>query len=640
MFDLFRSRAKAVRYLLGGLLGIVALSMVITLIPGYGSGTSSTDNVIAEIGKGALTVKEVQNEMQQLVRGKQIPSDLVAVYLPQRIEQMIMERAVAYQAERMGFQVPDAELAATIRTVLPRFFQNGQLIDKNAYEAFLSEQGYTIPEFEANLRKQMQLTRLMNVALEGIIVTPDEVKREYDRKNAKMKVAYIGFRPDLMKSQVKASTEELQAYYNGNKEGFREPEKRDLVVLVADQEKMGAAMTVPEDQLQRAYAQNRDNFRTPERVKVRHILLMTTGKSADEVSKIKAKAEGLQKQVNDKSFGDLAKANSEDPGSKDKGGELGWIVRGQTVKNFENASFTQKLGDISPLITTEYGFHIIQVQEKEQARLRPFEEVKAQLATDVKRVQLADRVQNGIEQARVALLKSPGSYAQIAAQYGLDVVKADQVAPGAPIGALGANPELDQAVVSLKAGEVSPVFQLSPTRLGVAEVAAIVPSRVATFAEAEPRIRENFVNAKVQTLVVERAKSAADRVKAGEDMQKVAKDLGGEYKAPPEFTAEGAVEGLGSASTLNEIFGKPAGTVAGPLNVVGQMVIAKVLESINADAAGLASQRESLVLALKQKKGTERKDLFQDSILAQLLKEGKVKKHQDTINRLLSSYRG
>ncbi len=104
MFDLFRSRAKAVRYLLGGLLGIVALSMVITLIPGYGgSGGSSTDNVVADIGKGTLTVREVQNEMQQLVKGKQIPSDLVAVYLPQRIEQMIMERAVAYQAERMGF---------------------------------------------------------------------------------------------------------------------------------------------------------------------------------------------------------------------------------------------------------------------------------------------------------------------------------------------------------------------------------------------------------------------------------------------------------------------------------------------------------------------------------------------------------
>jgi peptidyl-prolyl cis-trans isomerase D len=640
MFDLFRSRAKAVRYLLGGLLGIVALSMVITLIPGFGTPNTSADNVIAEIGKGALTVREVQNEMQQLVRNRQIPSDLVAVYLPQRIDQMIMERAVAYQAEQLGYKVTDAELASTIRSVLPKFFLNGLLIDKASYEQFLLEQGYTIPEFEANLRKQMVMTRLMNVALEGIVVTPDEVKREYDRRNARLKIAYVGFKAEDLKSQVKPSAQELEAYYNANKEGFREPEKKDIVVLVADQDKMAAALTVPDDQLRRAYEQNKDNFRTPERVKVRHVLLMTTGKSADEVNKIKAKAEDLRKQINDKNFADLAKANSEDPGSKDKGGDLGWIVRGQTVKNFENASFTMKPGEISPVITTEYGFHIIQVQEKEQARLKPFEEVRDQLATDVKRAQLADRVQNGIEQARAALIKAPTNYAQIAQQFGLEVVKAEKVAPGAPVGTLGTNPELETAAAGLKLNEVSPVFQLGPTRLGVAEITAITPSRVATFAEAEPKIRENFVSTKVQALVAERSAAAATRIKAGEDIQKVAKELGGTYSTPPEFNSEGAIEGLGAATTFSDAFGKPAGAVLGPLNVAGQMVVAKVVESIPADPSMLNTQRDSIVLGLKQKKSTERKDLFQDSILAKLLKDGKVKKHQDTINRLLASYRG
>ena len=261
MFDLFRSRAKAVRYLLGGLLGVVALSMVVTLIPGFGGYSgSSDDNVVAEIGKTRLTVREVQNDMQILVRSKQIPAELVQVYLPQRIDQMITERAVAYQAERMGFEVPDTELAAYIRSILPRFFQDGKLVDKAAYEGFLQEQGMSPQEFETNLRKQIQLKRLMDIALEGVVVSPEEVKAEFDRKNARLKVAYVAFRPDELKGQVKPTASDLQSYYDVNKANFKEPETRDVVVLVADQDKIGEALAVPPDQLKRAYQQRLESL--------------------------------------------------------------------------------------------------------------------------------------------------------------------------------------------------------------------------------------------------------------------------------------------------------------------------------------------------------------------------------------------
>ncbi len=148
MFDLFRSRDKAARYVLGGVLMIVALSMVVTLIPGFGSGGGSDDTVVAEIGKDPITIRQVQNELQALVRNRQVPAEMLQVYAPQFIDQMIMERAVSYQAARMGYEVSDAELANTIRDrILPRFFNNGQLIDKNAYESFLAERGMSISEF-------------------------------------------------------------------------------------------------------------------------------------------------------------------------------------------------------------------------------------------------------------------------------------------------------------------------------------------------------------------------------------------------------------------------------------------------------------------------------------------------------------
>ena len=125
------------------------------------------------------------------------------------------------------------------------------------------------------------------------------------------------------------------------------------------------------------YNSHKDQYRTPERVHARHILLSTTNKPKDEIPKIQAKAEDLLKQIRGGAdFAQLAQKNSEDPGSAAKGGDLGWVVRGQMVKNFEDTVFALKPKEVSNVMTTEYGFHIIQVLEKEPARLRPLDEVK------------------------------------------------------------------------------------------------------------------------------------------------------------------------------------------------------------------------------------------------------------------------
>ncbi len=642
MFDLFRSRAKAVRYLLGGMLTIVAVSMVITLIPGWGSstGSSTEDNVVAVVGKDEITVRDVQNDLQALVRNKQIPAEMMQVYAPQYIDQMITERAVAYEARRLGFTVPDSELASTIRSILPRFFNNGQLIDKVAYQQFLEQQGMTIPEFEANLRKQLLLKRLTDLALEGVVVTPQEAEQEYKTQNEKLKVELISFKPYDLKSQVKVTPEELRAYYNSNKEGFTEPEKHDLALLVADQNKIAATIDIPEAQLRAAYNARRTEFQTPERVQVRHILLKTTDKSPAEVEKIRAKAEDILKQLkNGADFAELAKKYSEDPGSAQKGGDLGWVVRGQTVKNFENTAFSLKPKELSGVITTEYGFHILQVMDKQEAHTQPFDEVKNQIAADLKKQMVFDRMQNAIDQARAALVKNPNDAEQIAKQFNLEYVVAKELASGQPVPQLGSVPDLDTALAGMKKGDITPVFQAGADKLAVAELTNVTPSQIAPFEKAEANIREKFVSQRAMTLAADRAKQAAEKLRAGEDIGKVAKELGGEVKTPPEFTLSGAVEGVGSASVFSEGFTKPVGAILGPLNVFNQQVVAKTLEKTPADMSKFATERDKIIEDLKRKKAQERRDLFYDSILAKLIKQGKVKKHNDTIKRLVASYR-
>jgi len=396
MFDLFRSREKTIRYLLGFVLGLVALSLVITLIPGYGGGVlgggAKDQQIIAQIGDDVLTATEVRQTLIRQMRENQVPRGMESVFVPMMIQQMIAERAVAYQAQKMGYTLNEKELAETIANLVPQLFQNGKFVGRDAYANFLAQQDMTIAQFEANVRKQAASVRLESLALEGIIVSPAEVEAEYHRINDKIKIAYFTMTPDKYTSQVSVSPEELQAAYDSRKASLLSREKRGYLIFPIEEQAIGSTFQVDEAQLRQAYNANLDRFRTPERVRVRHILLMTTNKPKEEVEKIRKRAEDLLKQV--KAGGDfaaLAQKNSEDPGSAAKGGDLDWVVRSQTVPEFEKVAFALKPGQISDIVTTMYGFHILKAEQKEEARLRPFEEVKNELRAEVARARSSTR---------------------------------------------------------------------------------------------------------------------------------------------------------------------------------------------------------------------------------------------------------
>lgn len=643
MFDLFRSRDKAVRYLLGGVLGIVALSMVVTLIPGYGTPNTASEQVVAEVGREQITLRQVQSTVQNLMRNRQVTSEMIQLYVPQIVDQMISDRAIAYQAERMGFKVSDEDLARAIRSVLPQGVLSADgTVNRETYTRFLGQQGLTIEEFEKNIRQNLLLLRLQNIALEGAIVTPDEVAKEYHRRSDKVKVDYVVFTTGDLRSQVTVTPAEVQDYFNKNRAQYTTPEKRSFNLLVADETKLGATVEMSDQQLQALYKTNMDRYRTPERVRVRHILVKTTEKPKEEIPKLEAKANDLLKQIRGGGdFAELAKKNSDDPGSAVKGGDLDWVTRGQTVPNFENTAFSLKPNEVSNVIKTEYGFHILQVLEKEAARVKPFEEVKDTLASEGKREAVYQRMQNSVEQARAELGRSPQQVEAIAAKYNLTFAKAENIGRGESVPEVGTNPELDATVAGLRKGDVSSVIQVGPTKLAVVQLLSITPVRPAEFAEVEGKVRETLTNNKVQQLTEQRVKDATNKLRAANgDLPAAAKAVGGEQKTTQFFNQDGAADGIGPASYLLDAFAKPVGSTVGPFAIGDKVFLAKVAEKQVADASQLASQRDELVLALKRKKAGERKDLFEDGLLARLIKEGKVKKNNDTIQRLINGYRG
>jgi peptidyl-prolyl cis-trans isomerase D len=642
MFDLFRSRAKAVRYLLGAMLMVVALSMVVTLIPGFGTADRADPQIVAEVGGEVLTLTEVHESVQAQIRNRSFPQDMASIFIPQVADQMINEYAVAYQAERMGFQVSPADLATAIRTYLPQLFDGDRLVDERTYAAVLAQQSMTVQQFESSLRRQLFINKLRSLVTEGIVVSRQEAEAEFRRKNDKVKIEYIAIPPAKYRLQVVVKPEEIQNFFDKRRTGFQIPEKRSLQVVIIDEAKLSQSVTVPDPELRRAYEMNKDAYRMPERVHVRHILLKTTDKPKPEVTKLKARAEELLRQIRQGAdFAALAKKNSEDTVSAAKGGDLDWIARGQTVKAFEDAAFTLKPKEIGSLITTEYGFHIIQVLEKQEARLRPFEEVKPQLAGERKKQLVFDSMQNLSDQVRAALNKDPQAAEKVARDLNLEFIKADKIGSGDPFPGIGASRELDEASASLRKGDVSPIVQVGPSKLAVAVVTEVFPARQAELAEVENQIRGQLTTEKLGRLVEERAREALEKAKSmNGDLRKAAQALGLDWKAPPEFTRDGAAEGLGAGTYIREAFASEVGRFFGPVEVNGQRFVCKVVDKIPADLSQLAAQRDEIVQQIKSRKARERAEVFDGTLRHQLVKEGKVKIHQDVINRLVASSRG
>ena len=411
------------------------------------------------MGNSTITADDAKAAADRLVAGGQLPKDAVEVYLPQLVDQLVQDRAATYAFEKLGLTVTDEEVLTGLMQVYPQFFKDGKLVAADQLEqALQSQQGLTLAGGVEMMRQQLLLRKVQNMAFASVVVTQAEVDQALIKKHQTAKIEYVAFPPAKFRDQVKTSPEILQQAYQRDRGGYTVPEKRSFQVLVADQAKMAESMTVTDAQLRAAYAGSMDSFRTPERVKVRHILLMTQGKSDAEKKAALTKAQDLLKQVKaGADFAELAKKNSQDPGSAQNGGDLGFIVRGQTVAPFEKFAFSAKPKEISDLVTTEYGYHIIQLMEKEPARVKPFEEVKDSIAEQLKKQGVNEKMQATADQARAAL-KAPGfggGRGQAVRPEAITVK--DAKAGELPIPSLGASPEITAALAGMKPNDVSDV---------------------------------------------------------------------------------------------------------------------------------------------------------------------------------------
>jgi peptidyl-prolyl cis-trans isomerase D len=619
------------------ILVVICLSMVITLIPGLmNSSATGSPDAVATVGGTDISVLDVQRQLNQVTHGQNIPPMLKGMYTKQVLDQMVFQRALELEAQRLGLRVTPEEMTERIKQLLPTVFSGDTwLKDRYATEVQTRTGGMNVSQFEEFLRNQMLLERFHQLVTDGIIVSPAEVEQEFRRRNEKVQIEYASIKPEELAPTIHPSDPELAAYFAKNASKYQVPEKRSARYALLDLDKLRARTQVSDDALRAYYNAHLDQYKVENRVHPEHILFKTVGKTDAEIAEIRQKAEEVDKQAKKgANFEELAKKYSEDDATKPKGGDLGWIVEGQTVPEFQQAAFSLPKGSVSDLVKTQYGFHIIKVLDRETAHTKSFEEVRDTILPVVLDEKVRADANNISNQMAAAVRQSNRqSIDDVARKFNLELGDTSEASFTEPVGDLGNSPDLHQVLFKLQPSELSSPLQVAKG-YAILTVNKIDPAHPGTLAEVRDRVLADYQQEQSVQLASAKAAELAKRTQAGEPFDKVAKSLGIDIKTPEAFARTGSIPDLGSGRQLEAAFSMPVGQLSAPTQLSGGWVVYKIVAHQPVIAEDLAKQKDQIEAQLLQAKQGAAFDAFRTALEDRLKREGKLTINNEALKRL------
>jgi peptidyl-prolyl cis-trans isomerase D len=622
------------------ILVLICVSMVITLIPGLFGGptTGSSPDSVAVVGGQEISAVEVQRQVNQISQSQQIPEMMRGLYTRQVLDELIHQHAMEYEAQRLSIQVTPEEERERIQQMLPMDFSNGVwLKDKYASDVPMYTR-MSVPEFEAALRQGMVAEKLHHIVTDGLTVSPAEIEQEFRRRNEKVTIQYALIKPADLTASIHPREDELSAYFKKNVGKYQIPQKRSAQYALLDVAKLRAQTHVSEDVLRAYYRDHLSDYKVENSVHVEHILFKTVGKTDAEVAEIQKKAEDVLKQAKQgANFEDLAKKYSEDDATKPKGGDLGWIVEGQTVPEFQQVAFSLPKGSISDLVKTQYGFHIIKVLDRQTAHTKSFEEVRDSILPIVLDQQVNDEANKISDQMAGAVRQSDRQpIAGIAHKFNLELGDTPPVSVTDPVGALGSSQDLSRSLFQLGVGELSEPLHIDKGYV-ILTPKEVLPAHQATLAEVKDRVISDYQQEKSVELARSKANELAKSAQGGEALDKAAKSLGLEVKSSEPFARTGSVPDIGSANQLDSAFSMSVGQVAGPKEVGGNWIVYRIVAHESPNMDDLAKQRQDIEQQLLQTKQSAAFEAFRTALEDRLKKEGKLTINPEAVQRLTHS---
>ncbi|HXX11649.1 MAG TPA: SurA N-terminal domain-containing protein [Burkholderiales bacterium] len=464
-----------------------------------------------------------QNQMRQMLGGKVDPAMLDSPEMRRAVlNQLIDERVLYRSAIASGMTVPNAELQALIGNE-PAFKDDSGKFSAQRYRTLLKAQGMSEGMFEAELRKDRIITRSRSAIGATAFVPQAVVDRLYRLAREKREVSQYVLEPAQFTAKAKVTPEEAKAYYEAHKEQFELPEKVKLDYVILSLAGVEKRISVTPKEVQEAYESRIGQLTRPEERRASHILI-AAGASAtpEQKAKAKAKAEALlaEAKKNPKGFAELAKKNSEDPGSAAEGGDLGFFSQGKMVKPFDDAVFGMKVGEITGPVESPFGFHIIKLEAIKRSEAPNFETVKASVEEELKKSRAARAFAQEADEFSNLVYDQPDSLQPVMDKFKLALQSSGWVTRRGAEPPLLENEKFLRAVFSdnvLNKKQNSEALEIAPNMLISARVVAHEPAKMRAFDEVQKQIVEGLTMQKAGELARTEGEALLARLRKGED---------------------------------------------------------------------------------------------------------------------------
>jgi peptidyl-prolyl cis-trans isomerase D len=600
-----------------------------------------------DISSDEVQLQAKQQAQQDAQRYGEMASRIMPFLMQQAtsraVEQLITRQALLAEAARMGLRVTPEEIKDELQhgRYGNIFFPGGEFVGETEYENMLTSHNLTVAKFEQSVGEEILISKLQVLISGSASVGEAEIHDRFIKQNTKVKFDYAVLKLDDIKKGLHPADAELKAFYESHKSQYANsiPEKRKVKYALIDTAKVEASVQVTPDELRAYYDKNRDQYRVPEQLKVSHIWIKMPlpgddGKVDDKkVAEAQHRADDLSQQlINGAKFEDLAKKYSEDSGSANVGGSLGWIGKGQMTPEFEKTAYSLAKGQVSGVVKTSDGFHIIRLDDKQDAHVRPLDEVKADIEPALKHQKAQIQAQKEAD----TLLKNARSQTLDAAAAALNipVITTDFFARRDTLPGLGQAPQFMEAVFT--AQDKAPPDAASASQGSVVfQLIAIKPPETPTFEDIRARVEEEFKSERSRTLLNQKAQELSDRAKADHDLKRAAKELGATVKTSDLVAPDGQVPDVGSMSGAASVaFSLKPGEISGPINSGTDAAVLAILESQIPTDADYAAKRDEIREQLLQGKQQEQFGVFVSNLVDQMTKAGKIKRNEGEIKAL------
>ncbi len=585
MLDFFRRQKSNLRWIWIILIGVFSVTLVTMYIPAGDLGNVSLTTDVAEVGNESVSAREFQtayrNYLNQ-VRSQLTPELIQAFQFDQQIVNgLVDEYVMVAEAKRLGLDVSAAEIQRMILET-PIFLEGDSFIGLERYETVLLQNNLTVQEFESNVRNQILLDKLFSFLTSPASVSDEEVENEYRNRNETVQLDYFVVNPPDFEDDVELSAEAQQEFFESNLARYTMPERRSARYIYIDTVKIRTEMEPLEGELLAYYEENRADYALPARVRAQHILFKTEGMTPEETAAIRDSAtDVVMRAKSGEDFGDLAREFSQDT-SASNGGDLGYFGTGQMVPEFENVAFNLGVGGTSDLVETEFGIHIIRVNEREDQRIRPFEEVRIAIESLVMFRQAADSAAQIAQSIAVELLNND-DFEAVARARGTEIRETGLIARGEGLEEFTDKVELESQIFGLQEGAVGSAIAVNNGYV-IPSVVEIQPAHQAAFEEVADDVSEDLRTEKARELAAERAEEIRSGLAEGQSFQAVASTAGLEIKSSEALTRGGSIEEFGSTSTLDgQIFSLDTGVPGTPVTVAGKTIAFVVTDKQEVD---------------------------------------------------------